>query len=87
MGFDWHYTVGLLADTDFWLASWTVVQLSLASWLVAAVVGFALALAKRSRWKVLARVTQTYIWFFRSLPLLVLLIFIYSMPQVFPELR
>jgi len=87
MGFDWHYTVGLLADTDFWLASWTVVQLSLASWLVAAVIGFALALAKRSRWKVLARATQTYIWFFRSLPLLVLLIFIYSMPQVFPALR
>ncbi len=30
---------------------------------------------------------STYIWFFRSLPLLVLLIFVYNMPQIAPGLR
>lgn len=87
MGFDWQYTVGLLADKNFWQASWTVVQLSLASWFTAAILGFGLALAKQSKWQPVAKAAQTYIWFFRSLPLLVLLIFIYSLPQVFPSLR
>ena len=87
MNYDWHYALGLLADRDFWEASWVVIKLSLLSWLLAAIAGFGLALAKQSSWSVINGPARAYIWFFRSLPLLVLLIFIYSLPQVFPVLR
>ena len=33
------------------------------------------------------RLASVYIWFFRSLPLLVLLIFVYNLPQALPSLR
>ncbi|MCP8895175.1 amino acid ABC transporter permease/ATP-binding protein [Shinella daejeonensis] len=87
MNYDWRYALGLLVNPDFWQATWVVVQLSFLSWFLAAVLGFGLALAKQSSWQILSRPARIYIWFFRSLPLLVLLIFIYSMPQVFPALR
>jgi len=85
--YDWRYTLELLAYRDFWTAAWVVVELSLLSWLLATVAGFALALAKQSPRAWLHGPARAYIWFFRSLPLLVLLIFIYSLPQVFPALR
>ena len=43
-----------------------------------------LALGKQSRNPLLNKAAGLYIWFFRSLPLLVLLVFIYNPPQVFP---
>ncbi|AOJ42465.1 amino acid ABC transporter permease/ATP-binding protein [Burkholderia lata] len=84
MVFDWHYALSLLTYTDFWNAVWLVIKLSLASWLISIVAGFLLALGKQSTWKPLAWVCRSYVWFFRSLPLLVLLIFVYNLPQVFP---
>lgn len=84
MQFDWHYALGLFWNADFWRATWLVVELSLATWLLGILFGFLLALAKQSRWVALRSLASTYIWFFRSLPLLVLLIFVYSLPQVFP---
>ena len=48
------------------------------------VFGFVLALGKQSHNIVLSKLAGIYIWFFRSLPLLVLLVFIYNLPQVFP---
>ena len=83
MHFDWDYTLGLLWDRDFWSACWVVVKLSIATWCVAA--GFVLALGKQSRNPLLNKAAGLYIWFFRSLPLLVLLVFIYNLPQVFPR--
>src|SRR5699024_7104022 len=41
-------------------------------------------LAKQSTIKPINWVANTYIWFFRSLPLLVLLVFVYNLPQIFP---
>ncbi|AIO43347.1 amino acid ABC transporter permease/ATP-binding protein [Burkholderia cenocepacia] len=84
MVFDWHYALSLLTYTDFWNAVWLVIKLSLASWLISIVAGFLLALGKQSTWKLIAWVCRSYVWFFRSLPLLVLLIFVYNLPQVFP---
>src|SRR5699024_9432991 len=46
--------------------------------------GFLLALAKMSRFPLLKLPVSAYIWFFRSLPLLVLLIFVYNLPQALP---
>jgi len=84
MEFDWQYAISLLTLKDFWEAAWLVVKLSLASWLISIVVGFGVALGKSSTWRPLRAVCSAYVWFFRSLPLLVLLIFVYNLPQIFP---
>ncbi len=84
MHFDWHYALGLLWNVDFWRALGTVVELSLETWLLGIVLGFLLALARLSQRRVLREAAGLYIWFFRSLPLLVLLIFVYNLPQAFP---
>lgn len=80
-GFNWGYLVSLLYHADFWKAGLTVLELSTLTWLLAVVWGFLLALASRSTSPVLKKAAATYIWLFRSLPLLVLLIFIYNLPQ------
>src|SRR5690606_34583860 len=83
--FDWNYTLGLLWSKDFWWATLTVVQLSLVSWIISVVLGFLVALARQSKNFALRNTAAGYIWFFRSLPLLVLLIFVYNLPQAFPS--
>ncbi|MFP8968448.1 amino acid ABC transporter permease/ATP-binding protein [Pokkaliibacter sp. CJK22405] len=75
----------LFSLADFWWACWTVIKLSVVSWGISNVVGFLLALAKQSRFKFLNIPASLYIWLFRSLPLLVLLIFIYNLPQALPS--
>lgn len=87
MEFDWGYTVGLLTDQDFWKASLTVVELSVLSWLLANVAGVLLALMQGSRKAPARWVAQAYVWFFRSLPLLVLLVFMYNLPQLVPAAK
>jgi polar amino acid transport system permease protein len=85
MPFDWNYLLSLFADTAFWQASWTVIQLSVTTWVLGILAGFVLALAKQSNYTLVSVTASFYIWFFRSLPLLVLLVFIYNVPQVFPS--
>ena len=87
MSFDWEYTFSLLGYGPLWQASLVVIALSLLSWCIATSLGFVLALAKLSQYRALSLPVATYIWFFRSLPLLVLLIFVYNLPQVFPWMR
>ncbi len=84
MQFDWHYLLSLFTDIDFWLASWVVVKLSVLTWGIGIVTGLLVALGKQSRFWALRKVCGLYIWLFRSLPLLVLLIFIFNLPQIFP---
>lgn len=85
--FDWHYLFSLLTFADFWKASWLVVQLSLLTWGSGVVLGMGVAFARKSRNAVLRRAAALYIWLFRSLPLLVLLIFIFNFPQMCPALQ
>ena len=87
MAFDWHYTFGLLVDSNFWFATLLVIELSVLSWIIAATIGFILAQAKLSDKTVISLAASGYIWFFRSLPLLVLLIFVSCLPQIFPSTR
>jgi polar amino acid transport system permease protein len=81
MTFNWNYMLSLLSDVDFWQATWTVIKLSLLTWAFSIVLGFILALAKQSPRKLFNAPARLYIWLFRSMPLLVLLIFVYNMPQ------
>jgi polar amino acid transport system permease protein len=84
MTFDWSYTLSLLWHADFWRACLTVVELSVLTWLLGIAFGLMLALGKQAQHVGLARLCAGYIWFFRSLPLLVLLVFVYNVPQVWP---
>ncbi|TCS42343.1 amino acid ABC transporter permease/ATP-binding protein [Reinekea marinisedimentorum] len=84
MMFDWEYLFSLFSLSEFWWASWTVIKLSIASWVLSNIVGFILALAQSSKFTVFSLPAKAYIWLFRSLPLLVLLIFVYNMPQLIP---
>lgn len=84
---DWSYVLSLFRDGDFWKASLTVVQLSVLSWVIATALGMLVALGRQARVPFVRWVLATYVWFFRSLPLLVLLIFIYNAPSVLPSLR
>ncbi|MFF7710783.1 ABC transporter permease subunit [Pseudomonas sp. NPDC007930] len=84
MTFDWHYMFSLVGNMDFWLATWTVIKLSALTWLLSIVLGFLVALAKQSNRPLFNLPARGYIWFFRSVPLLVLLIFIYNLPQAVP---
>ncbi len=83
--FDWTYVRGLVSYADFWKATLLVVWLSVLTWTLGTVLGFFVALAKQSQYSALRAVASVYIWFFRSLPLLVLLIFVYNLPQILPQ--
>lgn len=85
MEFDVRYAISLLWNREFWSATLLVVELSMLAWLSGIVFGFFLALGKSSKIVWVRQLCSGYIWFFRSLPLLVLLILIYNLPQVFPE--
>jgi polar amino acid transport system permease protein len=85
--FDWHYTIGLFGDADLWRAALLVVELAVSAWAIATALGLLVALAQQSRLRPLRLLAGAYVWFFRSLPLLVLLIFVYNSPQLLPGLR
>lgn len=83
---DWGYVLSLFHDADLWRASLVVVELSVLSWTLATGLGLLVALAKQSPRRCIRWPAGLYVWFFRSLPLLVLLIFVYNSPQVAPAL-
>ena len=84
MPFEWTYFFSMFSMPSFWKASWTVVKLSTMAWLIGMLLGFGLANAKQSLHRWVRLPAATYVWFFRSVPLLVLLIFVYNLPQLFP---
>lgn len=86
MEFDWPYLLSLFKNQDFWDASLLVVELSVATWVGGIIFGMVLALAKQSHYRPLSWLSGIYIWLFRSLPLLVLIIFIYNLPQFIPAI-
>ncbi|WP_282825264.1 ABC transporter permease subunit [Gulosibacter sediminis] len=85
--FDWGYTFAQFGNSQFWLASLVVIALSVLAWVISTVLGMFVALGRQSKQAWLRGILNVYVWFFRSLPLLVLLIFVYNAPQVIPELR
>ncbi|WP_397457875.1 amino acid ABC transporter permease/ATP-binding protein [Pseudomonas asplenii] len=84
MQFDWPYFLSLFSMPAFWQACVTVVELSALAWFIGMVLGFMLASAKLSTSAWLRTPAAVYIWFFRSIPLLVLVVFVYNLPQLFP---
>nr|WP_223488593.1 amino acid ABC transporter permease/ATP-binding protein [Pseudomonas sp. A-RE-19] len=85
MQFDWAYFFSLFSMADFWTASLTVIELSFLAWFLGMLLGFVLASAKLSGSPLLRIPASLYIWFFRSIPLLVLVVFVYNLPQMLPN--
>ena len=84
MEFDWGYFFSLFGFADFWRACVTVIVISSLSWFIGMILGFILACAKLSAPRWIKIPVELYIWFFRSIPLMVLLVFVYNLPQMFP---
>jgi polar amino acid transport system permease protein len=84
MELNWTYFFSLLSMAMFWRAVVTVVELGTLSWLTGLLLGFLVASAELSTMLWLRSLAKVYVWFFRSVPLLVLLVFVFNMPQIFP---
>ena len=85
MELNWTYFFSLFSMAMFWRAVVTVVELGTLSWLLGLALGFAVASAEVSSKVVLRSAAKVYVWFFRSVPLLVLLVFVFNLPQIFPS--
>jgi His/Glu/Gln/Arg/opine family amino acid ABC transporter permease subunit len=86
MELNWTYFFSLFSMAMFWRAVVTVVELgtlSWLSWLSWLVLGILVASAELSTMLWLRCLAKVYFWFFRSVPLLVLLVFVFNMPQIF----
>ena len=84
MELNWPYFFSLFSMAMFWRAVVTVVELGTLSWLISLVLGFCVASAELSSKVALRSLAKVYVWFFRSVPLLVLLVFVFNSPQIFP---
>ncbi|RFO96638.1 amino acid ABC transporter permease/ATP-binding protein [Rhodoferax lacus] len=85
MELNWTYFFSLFSMAMFWRAVVTVVELGTLSWLIGLVLGFCVASAQLSGITALRAAAKVYVWFFRSVPLLVLLVFVFNSPQIFPS--
>ena len=85
MSLDWAYFFSLFSVSAFYEACVVVIILSILAWSIGAVLGFVVACGKLSEKKWLSIPTSLFIWFFRSVPLLIVLVFVYNMPQLFPS--
>ena len=80
---DWSGFLGYLASPYLLGGAWATLWLTAASMTLGLVLGFALALLRRSKRRWLSAPAALYVWFFRGTPLLVQLIVIYTgLPQL-----
>ncbi|MCV2403537.1 amino acid ABC transporter permease [Marinomonas sp. C2222] len=84
MNLDWGYFFSLFTMSAFYQACVTVITLSTLGWFFGLILGFVTACAKMSTSRWLNIPAGVFIWFFRSVPLLVVLVFVYNLPQLFP---
>ncbi|MDT0354734.1 amino acid ABC transporter permease/ATP-binding protein [Herbaspirillum huttiense F1] len=87
MALDWSYFWSLFSMGIFWRACLTVVELGSLVWVLGMVLGFLLACARTSGTRWINWAAGLYIWLFRSLPLLVVVVVVFNLPQIFPPTR
>jgi len=79
---DWSGFFDYLVNPYLLLGAWETLWLTAAAMVFGLALGFALAILRRSRQRILSGPAAAYIWFFRGTPLLVQLIVIYTgLPQ------
>ena len=88
MSFDFDIFVDALTSDALRDGALITLALTLASQVVAGLIGVGLALARTSGSRVLHGGTTFYLWFFRATPLLLQLLFVWNaLPQLFPGLK
>ncbi len=88
IAFDWSYFFDLFGNKELWKAAQTTLLLAALTWVVSAVLGLALAMMRQSGLQPLRTAASLYVWFFRGVPLLLMIIFVYNaVPQALPFTR
>lgn len=88
MDFDASAFSAALFSPEFLKGAILSLQLAAVSQVVATVIGLGVAVARISEKKYLQKLGWLYVWFFRSVPTLLLLLIVWNAaPQVFPALR
>lgn len=83
--FDTHLFWEALTSDPYWKGALLAIGLTVVSLAAAVVIGFALALGRASRLRVVRGFVFFYNWLFRATPTLLQLIFIwYALPQLWP---
>ncbi len=85
-GFGWPVVAEYLFDRQILLGLARTLELTLAAMAVGLLLGTGLAVMRLSRNPLLATVSWAYIWFFRSVPTLVQLIFWYNFGALYPRI-
>lgn len=86
--FDFSYFVELFGTNELWSAAGTTVGLATVAWASAAVIGLLIAQMSRSRRLVVRGTAWAYVWIFRGVPMLLLIIFAFTaVPQLLPSTR
>lgn len=85
-GFHWHVVGQYLFTGSIIMGALTSIMLTAITMALAVVLGFAVALVRMSSSRVWSGFAAVYIWLFRSVPMLVLLLFFYNMAALFPRL-
>ena len=88
MTFDAHIFWTALTSAQFLHGAWLSLALAAVSMVVATLLGFGVALMRIGRNRVLRALGGAYVWFFRAIPTLLVLLIIWNAgPQLFPSLR
>ena len=88
MTFDPEIFLQQLLSLDYMRGAFISVTVAVISLIIASLIGFALALGTTSKSKTAKRTAGVYIWFFRAIPALLLLLIVWNaLPQLVPALR
>lgn len=64
------------------------ISLTVVSFVIGVAIGLVMALARASRFRLLRYAGWTYVWFFRAIPTIILLFFVWNaLPQLIPALK
>lgn len=88
MDFDLALFWEALTSSDYLHGALITILLTLAGQVTATIIGLGLALARTSGSRSAHALSASYVWFFRAMPLLLVLLFVWNaLPQLVPELR
>lgn len=88
MTFDWDTFTGALFSQGFLNGALLSIALAATSMVLATLLGFGVALLRIAKNRPARAVGGVYVWFFRAIPTLLVLLLIWNAgPQIFPSLR
>jgi His/Glu/Gln/Arg/opine family amino acid ABC transporter permease subunit len=88
MDFEWDMFTAALTSSAFLQGAMLSVALAVCAMVLASILGFGVALLRTASNRVAAAVGGVYVWFFRAIPTLLVLLLIWNAgPQLLPALR